>query len=320
MSVVKVSRSALRAQQLVEAGLVDRRSRRARAPRPSRARMSRAIDRVAELGEAGGGDQPDPADPDHPDRLSLLAHLLRSSLVSASGSASITFAERAMPDHLVVGQRLQQVVGDPVGVVAAVPGDQLDPVAVDEDVVFAAVDRLGFGSGRRGSAGRPSPGSPARRSSGCRRAVRAIADHPVGAVAVAVGVLEVVDARILDVFVGIGFDVGGARGQPRRVEDREAAADLAGDDLRLELRRLRRPGTRPSLAGRLRLRAVGFFCFFFAFFLPPLLLAAFGSAFERAARAAARFDAEELFDRAFDRFRRGVDVARARVRPGSGPR
>ena len=53
---------------------------------------------VAELGEADGGHQTDPADSDYPDRLTLLAHsrTLRVS-ICAFASATITFADRAMP-------------------------------------------------------------------------------------------------------------------------------------------------------------------------------------------------------------------------------
>src|SRR3954452_15922682 len=43
-------------------------------------------------------------------------------------------------EHLVVGEGLQEAVGDPVGVVALAPGDQPDPVTVEVYVVIAAVD------------------------------------------------------------------------------------------------------------------------------------------------------------------------------------
>ena len=121
-SVVKVIRSALRATQLVEARLVDR-----RLAAPQRLDLLgddvAGDDRVAELGEAGGGDQADPADPDHPDRLSLRrCHrpaFLRLRL--RVGDDHLRGPRHA--DHLVVGQGVEQVVGDPVGVVAAMPGD-----------------------------------------------------------------------------------------------------------------------------------------------------------------------------------------------------
>src|SRR5262249_15927871 len=46
-------------------------------------------------------------------------------------------------DPLVIGQGAQEAVRHPVGVVAPMPGDHLYPIAVEQDVVFAAVDRFG---------------------------------------------------------------------------------------------------------------------------------------------------------------------------------
>ena len=176
MSVVKVSRSALRCSSSARPGswIVDL------AARERLDLLGEDVardDPVAELGEAGGGDQADPADPDHADRLSV-SLIASPSPSSASGLGIITLRRARDPDHLVVGQGLQQAVGDPVGVVAPVPGDYRDAVAVEEDVVLAAVDRLGQARVGRGSAGPTSPGSPACRSSGCR--LGAAARRPSG--------------------------------------------------------------------------------------------------------------------------------------------
>ena len=100
---------------------------------------------MAELGEAGGRDQADPADSDHPYRLSLAATGSPFPLRLRVGDDHVRRARHA--EHLVVGQRVEQVVGDPVAVVAAVPGDHVDAIAVDVDLVFAAVDRRAFRSG-----------------------------------------------------------------------------------------------------------------------------------------------------------------------------
>ena len=95
MSVVKVSRSALRASSSSRPGswIVDL---------PAGERLDllgddvAGDDLVAELGEAGGGDQADPADADHPDRL-IPRPPPAAFLFFGFGLGMITSAERAMP-------------------------------------------------------------------------------------------------------------------------------------------------------------------------------------------------------------------------------
>ena len=184
MSVVKVSRSALRCEQVLEAGLVDR-------DLAAGERVDLLLDdvagdhRVAELGEAGGGDEADPADPDDAD--GSFCSLIRCSFPSSSAFSSGRSPSPSAPSRSSGrwSSVSQEVIRDPVGVLPALPGDHLDIFAVDVDVVFAPVDRLRSGSGRRGSAGPTSRGSPARRSNGCRRRASSVDDHPVGDVAVA---------------------------------------------------------------------------------------------------------------------------------------
>ncbi len=205
--------------------------------------------RVTELGEAGGGDEPDPARSDDADRLPLLAHHLLLPLLRLLLRDEHLGRPRH-PDHLIVGQRSQQVVGDPVDVVPAVPGDNLHIFAVDVDVVVATVDRLR--QARVVEDRRVGPAADPLHA----EVMGAVAHfrhqhHPVGKVAVSVFVLEVVDVGIDDLLVGVGFDEAGAFGQARRVVDREEATRAPGGDLRLGLARFAPPGRdrryRPSL-------------------------------------------------------------------------
>jgi hypothetical protein len=59
-------------------------------------------------------------------------------------------------------------------------------------------------------------------------------------VAFLVLVLQVVDARVDDLFFRVRFLEGGFGGKPGRIEDREAAAEVAGDDRRLVFARFGR--------------------------------------------------------------------------------
>ena len=318
MSVVKVSRSALRLSSSSRPG-----SWIVISPRESAStfsgRMSRAITRWPTSAKQAAVTRPTQPTPITPIGSLLAAHRFALPLLRFwFGNLHVGRARH--PDHLVVAQRIEQVVGDPVGVVAAVPGDQRDPVAVDVDVVFATVDRLASGSGCRGSAGPTSPGSPACRSSGCRRRAGQLDHHPVGAVARPVGVLEVVDARVLDVLVGVAFDVVGARGQPGREEDGEAGADLAAPPTSPPVRRLR-GRDQPVAARRLRLRcAASAAAVLLLALLAVLACPRLRCALRRGCRAGRRW----LRSRGTCRPLPGSLPARrrrssARVRPGSGP-
>ena len=89
--VEKCRRSALRAQHLLQAGLVDRHLAGAQALDLLGVDVH-APHLAAELGEAGGGDQPDVAGADHADWLSRVAHR-RGRL--AGGRAAARSASRA---------------------------------------------------------------------------------------------------------------------------------------------------------------------------------------------------------------------------------
>src|SRR6266581_8127087 len=120
--------------------------------------------------------------------------------------------------HLLVGQRLLEAVGDPVAVFATAPGDDLDLAAVGVDRVFASVGGRGFG--RVVEDRRVFPAADPLHAEVIQFVFGLVdGDHPVGGMPFPVLVLQVVDARIDDVFVGVGFLVGGAGGQAGRVED-----------------------------------------------------------------------------------------------------
>ena len=162
ISVVKVSRSEFLLDQLGQAGLVDR---HLAAPQ----RLDLLGDdlaghhAVAQLGEAGGGDQADPADADDADRLSF-AHRRSFSAERYGQRLSRRRAWAARHalgdlDHLAVGERLDQRVGDPERALVVLPGDDPQAVAVVVELVGRGRRSPASRRGRRGSAG-PSSGSP----------------------------------------------------------------------------------------------------------------------------------------------------------------
>ncbi len=108
MSVVKVSRSALRAQQLVEAGLVDRRLAARERLDLLGQRSSRATTRwpsSAKQAAVTSPTQPTPITP-----IGSLPAVIAASLPLASGLGIITLDRARHPHHLVVGQRVEQAL------------------------------------------------------------------------------------------------------------------------------------------------------------------------------------------------------------------
>src|SRR5918996_4756928 len=98
---------------------------------------------MAELCEARRRHQADPAGADHAYRL-LVSH--QSIARCSTGKLAAELAQRPGDrEHLVLVERLQERVVDPVRRLSVLPGDQTQAVAVLEEHVLPTLDLLRLG-------------------------------------------------------------------------------------------------------------------------------------------------------------------------------
>ena len=157
MSVVKCSRSAFFATSSGRPG-----SWIGTSPRASDSTFSATMSR-AQTSWPSSAKQAAVTRPTQPTPMTPIGSRSRSCGAEATREASRAPRRARDGQHLLLGQRLQQRVRDPVDGLGRAPRDQPQAVAVEVQLVLAPADLARLGRRRRGSAG-PSRWCPGGRS------------------------------------------------------------------------------------------------------------------------------------------------------------